>query len=500
MMGSLVDVRDVTKIFGGTRALDGVSLAVARGEIVALLGHNGSGKSTLVKILDGVQPPDGGSIDLHDTTVHVIHQSLGLIDSLSAIENLDITRRGGVHLLAPFSSARERARITRLMARFGIEINPDTPVGKLTPAQRTIVAIVRALDGWGEGEHLLVLDEPTATLHDDETAVLLDSIRSIAAEGVGVIYISHRLNEVIDLADRAVVLRNGRVAAEFLRGEYSQDDLLEVIAGDPPASVRSRTHRTVGEVVMRVSELSGAEVRGVDIQIHSGEIVGVAGLIGSGMEQLNGLIFGAMPAQTGAINVNDTSVPLGVPHRSIAAGIGYLPPDRLSRAGIREHTARENLTLPNLSPLQGWHGAISIAEETNEVDRWMERVNALPQKSSAHRLHAFSGGNQQKILLAKWLRIQPSVLLLDEPTQGVDVGAQGEIHALLREAAEAGASFVVASSDTHELAELCDRVLVMQDGRIRQELSGSQIDESAIIHAILDGRNGRTDLTQEPLQ
>lgn len=497
MTASLIDIQEVTKIFGGTRALDGVSLVVGRGEIVGLLGHNGSGKSTLVKILDRVQPPDGGIVDKHDTTVHVIHQSLGLIDTLSAIENLDIGRRGAGHLLAPFSVARERARINELLARFGVEIDPEVPVGKLTPAQRTIVAIIRALDGWADGDHLLVLDEPTATLHDDETAVLLDSIRAIAAEGVGVIYISHRLSEVIDLADRAVVLRNGRVAAEFYRGEYSQGDLLSVIAGDPATGEGSQGTHTAGEVVLRVRGLSGAEVRGVDFEVHAGEVVGVAGLIGSGMEQLNGLIFGATPPVTGIIEVGGVTIPLGKPHHSIATGMGYLPPDRLSRAGISEHTARENLTLPRLGPLRGWHGAISSAQETDEAERWMERVNALPLRSSGQRLHAFSGGNQQKILLAKWLRLQPAVLLLDEPTQGVDVGAQSEIHSLLRAAADEGAAFVVASSDTHELAGLCDRVLIIKRGQIHQELSGSQLDESAIVHAILDSRKNPTESIME---
>lgn len=492
MTASLIDIQEVTKKFGGTKALDGVSLAVGRGEIVGLLGHNGSGKSTLVKILDGVQPPDEGMVDRHSTTVHVIHQSLGLIDTLSAIENLDIGRRGAGHLLAPFSAARERTRITELLARFGVEIDPEIPVGKLTPAQRTIVAIIRALDGWADGDHLLVLDEPTATLHDDETAVLLDSIRAIAGEGVGIIYISHRLSEVIDLADRAVILRNGRIAAEYYRGEYSQEDLLAVIAGAPPTGDGiGRTH-TAAEVVLRVRDLSGFEVRGVDFNVHAGEVVGVAGLIGSGMEQLNGLIFGAAAPATGIIEIGGVTIPLGRPHRSIAAGMGYLPPDRLTRAGISEHTARENLTLAHLRPLQGWHGAISSLAETEEAERWMERVNALPVRSSGQRFHAFSGGNQQKILLAKWLRLQPSVLLLDEPTQGVDVGAQGEIHSLLRSAADEGAAFVVASSDTHELAGLCDRVLVIKDGRIHQELTGSQLDESAIVHSILDSRNNPT--------
>lgn len=488
-MTALVDIQDVVKVFGGTRALDGVSLTVNRGEVVALLGHNGSGKSTLVKILDGVQPSDSGVVELHDTSVHVIHQSLGLVDSLSAIENLDIGRPQARNLLAPFSRKRERARMAKLLARFAVQIDPETPVANLTPAQRTIIAIVRALDGFGEGEHLLVLDEPTATLHDDETAILLDSVRSLVASGVGVIYISHRLNEVMDLADRSIVLENGRVAAEFHRGSYTQNDLLDVIAGTPDPTTTGNPARRTGEVVLSVHGLSGSGVDSADLELRSGEILGVAGLIGSGMEHLNALIFGAKSPDTGTVRLGNHAQELGMPKRTIQAGMGYLPPDRLVRAGIREHTAAENLTLPHLRPLRQWHGGISSVIETQEVDQWMQKVNALPQQSAGHLLQAFSGGNQQKILLAKWLRLKPSVLLLDEPTQGVDVGAQAEIQTLLHEAAEAGAAFVVASSDTRELAELCDRVLVMHNGRIQDELTGDQLTESAIIHSILAGKS-----------
>lgn len=496
-MSALIEIEDLVKVFGSTRALDGVTLTVNRGEVVALLGHNGSGKSTLVKILDGVQPADAGEVKLHDTSVRVIHQSLGLIDSLSAIENLDIGRRNAGNLLAPFSKRRERAKIAQLLARFEIEIEPETPVENLTPAQRTIIAIVRALDGLAESNQVLVLDEPTATLHDEEIAILLDSIRSLAASGVGILYISHRLNEVIDLADRAIVLQNGRVNAEFSRNEYTQSDLLEAIACSPTPTSVAPIPRSMHGVALRVDDLHGPGAHAINFELRSGEILGIAGLIGSGMEQLNALIFGAKLPHAGTVQVHEQTIPLGTPNQSIQAGIGYLPADRLGLAGIREYTAAENLTLPYLRPLRGWHGGISAALETREAEYWMQRVKALPNNSSGHPLHSFSGGNQQKVLLAKWLRLKPSVLLLDEPTQGVDVGAQAEIRSLLHDAAAKGAAFVVASSDTRELAELCDRVLVIHDGNIHCELTGSQLSESAIIHSILAGKNIVAEATPE---
>ena len=489
MKSTLLEVTDLVKSFGATRALDGISLRVDRGEVVALLGHNGSGKSTFVKILSGVIESDSGHIDTHDTTVHVIHQSLGLIDSLSAVENIDISRRHGFGAIAPFRSLRERAHVGQLIAHFGVDIDPNVPVGRLTPAQRTIVAIVRALDGWGDGDHLLVLDEPTATLHHEETTVLLDAVRRIASDGVGVVYISHRLAEVVALADRAVVLRNGQIAAEFERGSYSQDELLDVIAGDPVDGRGSALDASeTGEVAMSVRGLVGSEVEGIDFDVHAGEVLGIAGVVGSGMEQVGALVFGATHRTAGTVTVGDRVLPGADPRVSVAAGVGYLPPDRLVRGGIAMHNVRENLTLPFLRPLRGWHGAIGARSETAEAERWMDRVRALPTRASNYELRALSGGNQQKVLLAKWLRLQPRVLLLDEPTQGVDAGAQTEIHALLRDAAARGAAVVVASSDTHELVEVCDRIVVMQDGRITAELRHDEITETTVVQAVLESR------------
>lgn len=487
MSGSLIETDRVWKSFEGVQALRGVSLRLGRGEIVALLGHNGSGKSTLVKIIDGVIDADSGEVRRGRTRVHVIHQSLGLIDSLSAIENLDIARPMGGRGLLPFRRRREAAHLATLLRRFGLRVDPDLPVGRLTNAQQTILAIVRALDGWdAEEEHVLILDEPTATLHDEETTVLLDAVRSAAAQGVGVVYISHRLQEVLDLADRAIVLRGGEVAAEHRRGEYSKADLLAVIADR--SEVRSERNRPAltGPPVLTVTELTGTTVAELSFEVRRGEIVGIAGLLGSGMEEVGSLVFGAAAPDSGTIAVEGRPIRLGDPRSAIDAGLGYLPPDRLRRGGVAAHSARENVTLPSLrSVTSPATGSIRTEAEAVEVEHWMRRVRASPLRV-AQRLSAFSGGNQQKVLLAKWLRLAPSVLLLDEPTQGVDVGAQAEIHSLIQRTADDGTAVVVASSDTHELAELCDRVLIMTDGRLTGELDHGAITEQEIIRAILD--------------
>lgn len=482
---ALIEVRGVRKAFDGARALSGVSLTVARGEIVALLGHNGSGKSTLVKILAGVLHPDAGLVERHATTVHVIHQTLGLVEGLSAIENFDIVSGRGLRAFAPIAPRKERLRVRELLGRFDAGIDPELPVRALTAAQRTIVAIVRALDGWDDGDHLLVLDEPTATLHDDEAAVLLESVRRVAAQGVGVVYISHRLGEVVGLADRAVVLRDGEVVAEHRRGAYGTDELLSAIAPARSGHAANASRRRPGEVALSVRGLRGSSVAGVDVSVRAGEVVGIAGLIGSGMEHVNSLIFGGATPAAGDVVVRGRVVRPGSPRASIRRGLGHLPADRLTRGGIAAHSARENLTLPRLAPLRAWHGGIHGRREVAEAERWMTRVGARPGSSSQRSLRAFSGGNQQKVLLARWLRLAPAVLLLDEPTQGVDVGAQREIHALLHATAADGSAILVSSSDTRELAQLCDRVVVMRGGRVGDELGGRGLTESALVHAML---------------
>lgn len=492
MTSPLLEVHALEKNYGATRALAGVSLHVNRGEVLALLGHNGSGKSTLVKSLAGVITPDAGTITTHGASLHIIHQTLGLVDSLSATENIDLTRRHGTRALAPLRPRTERADVARLVARFGTQFDPSVPVGQLTAAERTIVAIVRALDGWDEGAHVLVLDEPTATLHDEEAAILLAAVRSIAAEGVGVIYISHRLSEIAEIADRVLVLRNGSVAAEFDHDDYDTDVLLAVITGDTHAASGQRAPQASSEALLQVDSLGGAGVSEVSFTAHAGEVLGIAGVIGSGMEQLNSLIFGALPAGSGQVRVAGELLRRGSPRAAVNMGVGFLPADRLVAGGIAGHSVRENFTLPFLRPFRRWHGGLDVRRETTETEKWMATVHAMPSHAAPLELRMLSGGNQQKILLAKWLRLKPRVLLLDEPTQGVDVGAQSEIYALLRTTAEQGAAIVIASSDTHELVRVCDRILVFQDGRISAELRGAEITETAVVHSVLDDRSPAT--------
>jgi len=484
----LLAVDHLSKTFPGLKALDDVSLTVSGGEIVALVGQNGSGKSTLVKILAGVHRADpGGSIALagagtrDPSELHFIHQDLGLVGSLSTVENLDLGRSLGRGALLPAPRRAERAHAEALVAGFGARFDVTAPVASLAPAERAIVAIARALDGWTHDRNVLILDEPTAALHSDEVDRLFVAVRRVAARGAGVVFISHRLDEVLDVADRVVALRDGRVIADAPRGAIDHDDLVHLIAGDDVAT--ERVPRTIGEPVLRARAIRGRLIRGLDVEVRAGEILGVSGVLGSGREEIAPILFGAAAGDVGALEVAGRATGPLDPRRAVAAGVAYVPGDRHRRGAVMSLSARENVTLPRLRPLRhALTGRLDRRRERREVAEWMSAVRARPQEPD-RRLELFSGGNQQKVVLAKWLRNDPRVLLLDEPTQGVDIGAKAGIFELVADAAARGAGVLYCSSDAKELAEVCDRVLVMRDGELVASLAGPQLTEAGLVRA-----------------
>jgi len=492
MESPLLTVSNLSMTFPGLKALDDVSLSVRAGEIVGLLGQNGSGKSTLVKVLAGLYEPDPGSqVELNEgeigkSGIHFIHQDLGLIGSLTTVENFDLTRPLGARGLRPTAVRAERRDALKLIAEFGGAFDVDVPVSKLSAAERTIVAIARALSGWKHGANVLVLDEPTAPLHGDEVNLLFDAVREVAARGAGVVFISHRLDEVMDLVDRVVVLRDGILVADVLRADLDHDLLVRMIAG---AMVDVTTERVVqphGGHALTVRGLSGGVVRDLDFHVGVGEILGVSGAIGSGRDELADLVFGASPASSTSIEVGGRRVAHSDPRRSIRAGMGLVPGDRLRHGAVLPMSARENLTLPRLRPLTRAMGWLDRRAEDREARAWARRVGLRPENPEG-RFGQFSGGNQQKVVLAKWLRNDPVVLLLDEPTQGVDVGAKAVIFRLIAEAAENGAGILICSSDTRELAQTCDRVIVLRDGVIVAEATRPDLDEATLVSASLGG-------------
>ena len=493
----LLRLERMSKTFPGLKALDEVSLDVHSGEVVAVLGHNGSGKSTLVKILAGVYQADpGASVEgrssdgqlFSDSSagaeLHFIHQDLGLADILSTVENLGLGRQRRGRALAPVRGAAERRHARELIARFGASFDVDVPVGRLSPAQRAIVAIARAMDGWSRPDNVLILDEPTTALHGDEVQVLFEAVRRIAASGAGVVFISHRLDEVLELADRVVVLRDGRVVAEESTRHLHHDAIVTMIAGHEIAAV-DVTGGAAGDVVLAAHGISGDELADFSVQLRAGEIVGVGGILGSGREQVSPMLFGALHRRGGRVEVAGEILHAGDPAASIEAGLAYVPADRRRGGAVLGMSVRENLSLPAMRPLRRRWGRLDGQAERADAAFWMAKVGLRPLRPE-QRVSLFSGGNQQKGVLAKWLRARPRVLLLDEPTQGVDVGAKAAIYELILTAKREGAGVLLCSSDTKELVTLCDRVLILKDGRVVSEVPRAELSEARLVRDELD--------------
>jgi ribose transport system ATP-binding protein len=503
-MTPLLEIRGMSKFFPGTRALASVDLDVAGGEIHALVGQNGSGKSTLIKILAGFHQPEAGSIVRVDGDAvelghpaaarnagfRFVHQDLALVESLSVVENLALGRGFQTGAGGRILWRAERRRAREMLGSLGFGLDVRRPVGELTAAERTGVAIARALWNWEDGARVLVLDEPTATLPKAEVEILFESARRVRDRGVGVLYVSHRLDEVFSIADRVSVLRDGSKIGTYATGELDEQRLIALMLGSAITRAVSNTTATRGEPVLRAHGLCGAVLDDVDFEAHAGEVLGFAGLTGSGREELMPVLFGVRP-RNGTVQVDDDVIAPGSPREAIRRGMSLVPANRLTQGGVFDMSVRSNLTLTDLSDLRGPGGAIRTRREKREVSDWLSRLDVRPRDPDL-KMATLSGGNQQKVVIAKWLRLTPRVLLLDELTQGVDVGAKAMIHALIRQAAESGTAVVLASSDDEEICDLCDRAYVLREGRIAAELSQQEmtVDEVGRLQLSLNGSRG----------
>jgi ribose transport system ATP-binding protein len=480
-------IEHLSKTFTGQRALNDVSLTVAPGEVHALVGQNGSGKSTLIKILAGYHQPDGGGsawvddtpLTLGDGTaaatagIRFVHQDLGLVASVSAVENLALTAgyRTGFGRRIKWHEEREAAEAA-LMA-LGVDIDVKAPVASLPPSQRTAIAIARALVGWENGAKLLILDEPTATLPGDDVQRLFEVIHRLKARGVSILYVSHHLDEVFELADRVSVLRDGNLVACTEVKSLDHDGLIELIVGHTLETTTATDDGNSGKVVLSVRDLTGGTVHGIDFDVHEGEIVGLAGITGSGRENIIGLLTGQMPRDEGDVWVDGTAIKNYAPHHALKSGIAFVPAERATRGTVGTMTVRENMSLADLKP-HFVKGRLRHRKERGETTDWISRLSIKTNGSEA-LITSLSGGNQQKVMFSKALRLAPRVFMLDEPTQGIDVGAKDQIHRLVDEAAANGMATLVASTDTDELVRLCHRVIVMVDGGISRTLKGDEI-------------------------
>lgn len=486
-------IRGLSKAFGATRALVDVDLVVVSGSIHGLLGQNGSGKSTLIKVLSGYHLPDGDAeIALNgrplsdgaghgNTSLSFVHQDLGLVDTLSVTENLAVgryrTRFGRVDWAA------ERAASTRLLDRFDVRCAPDAVVGRLSEVQRALIAIVRAVDRIERAgaPGLLVLDEPTVYLPKDGVDRLFATMRSVASSGTGVLFVSHQLAEVLTITDHVTVLRGGRVVASAPTAEVDEARLVEWIVGRPMSEVYAEHPAPSSDrPAITARELTGTHAGPIDITLNRGEIVGTTGLVGSGFEEVPYLLYGASRAVAGEVDLGDRTWPAAKmsPGRSVRHRIVLVPGNRGRQSVAPGLTVGENLEGPVLT--QHRRGPFVRRRSLRAHLADLLRRYAVRPPDPDRRLGTLSGGNQQKAVVAKWLQVDPQVLLLHEPTQGVDVEARAEVFRVVAEAAGRGAAVLLASSELEDVARVCDRVLVFGQGRVVAQLSGPQLDAEAL--------------------
>ncbi len=505
-MQPLLTVRGLSKTFPGQVALSDFDVEIGAGRTHALVGQNGSGKSTFIKVLAGYHQPDPGataelagtSLRLgdggaaHDAGVRFVHQDLGLVDGFSAIENMSMgvgytTRRGG---RIDWKADTERANAA--LASLGFtDIDVTLPVGMLAPSQKTAVAVARALHGWEDNAHLLVLDEPTASLPGDDVERLFNAIRLLKARGVAILYVSHHLDEVFAIADDVTILRDGRHVATESTADLDHDRLIELMIGHRLVRSNHTSTAQVGSSAsLQVVGLSGGTIENIDLAIQPGEIVGVAGITGSGREMLAPFITGQLPSDRGSVIVDGTPIRNFAPGEAIAAGMAFVPADRTRNGVIPLHSVGHNLTLADVR--RHWRRwRLRHVDEAAEALDWVERLS-IKTLGVTPPITLLSGGNQQKVLFGRSLRLHPLVLVLDEPTSGIDVQAKDQIMQLIDRAAQDGAAVLVVSTDTDELVQVAHRVLIMAGGSIIDELSGDRLTTENVEHAQLQTTKAAT--------
>ena len=483
----MLEVRNVFKRFGGTQALSDVGMSVGRGEVVALLGENGAGKSTLIKILAGVYTADSGVVSYKgvDMThavrrmpISFIHQDLGLIDWMTVTENICLTlgysRKFG---LIEWGWARTRA--VRALEKLGADIDPDLRIQDLTRTEKSLVAIARALATDAE---ILVLDEPTASLPADEVLRLFGALRRLREHGVGMVYVSHRLDEVFEIGDRMVVLRDGKVAGERVVATTTPEETILLIVGREPSQVFKRPAEREGSPRLEIRGAWFGAVGPIDASIHAGEIVGLVGLRGAGQETVSRALFGSEPIHGGQILIDGDAVTLDSPRAAMELGVNLVCADRVGESIMPGLSVRENFFLNPLAAGRSTTSWLSPGEENAEARRLGETVGLRPNDPNL-AIELLSGGNQQKVIVGRWLHLKSKIYVFEDPTAGVDVGAKAEIYKLFDVALREGAAILIVSTDFEEVAKVCHRALVFDRGRVVRELHAGDLSISNLLAA-----------------
>ena len=497
MEAVLVEMRGITKHFPGVQALNNVDFTVQKGEILGLVGENGAGKSTLMKTLTGVHRPDAGEIvykgerlalkdtgDAYRNGISIIFQEFNLCSNLSVMENIFLGKELASKGAGLISYKKTREETRKLFRRLKIEIDPDTEVKKLGVAEQQMVEIAKALS---YDTQLLIMDEPTSSLSLSEVANLFDIVRDLKAHGISVVFISHKLDELLEITDRILVLRDGANAGELITTEATKEHIISLMVGRELNHFFSERKSSQGqEVVFEVKHLSGPpNTKDVSFQLHRGEILGLAGLMGAGRTELAKLLIGAEKKTAGATILKNREVQIESPVTAVDCGIAYLPEDRKNLALILPMSTQENLSMSIHKQIKKLFNFIDHKQEVaichQYVDRLQIKISSLKQV-----VKNLSGGNQQKVVIGKWLATNPVILILDEPTRGIDVGAKAEVHRIITELADEGVSILLISSELPEILHISDRILVMHDGRITADLLRKDADQETIMKAAVN--------------
>jgi len=491
----------IHKHFGDAHVLKDVSIELHRGKVIALLGENGSGKSTLIKILSGFYEADpGGEIrvgghplptpvtpsEAHASGLRFVHQDLGLVEEMSISDNVSFVAGYGTPTIGAIRRRENRERVTGILGRLDLDWDPKTAVSELSPAQRTMLAISRVLDDRSadESPRVLVLDEPTASLPATEVALVFDAIRRVTGAGGTVLYVSHRIDEVLEIADELIVLRDGRIITQQSSQGLSHEDIVSLLLGRALERVQQRTHaeylavEKAEEILLTLRGIGGTTVQSVDLDVRKGEIVGIGGLSGCGRSELVRLIAGAQQPTRGTMTLAGKPYAPASPGQAIKAGVTYVPEDRRNHGCIGELSLQQNLTLLDFSSFSSAF-FLNKRKESREAKLLIERFDIRPPDAT-RPIAKFSGGNQQKAVLAKALRVGPKIIVLDEPTQGIDIGAKNDISARILELARTGTTVILASSEQSELAALCDRLIILDRGEVKAVLDQDAISPDRI--------------------
>ncbi len=491
-----IELHDIHKRFGETEVLRGIDLTVEGGEVLALVGENGAGKSTLTRIVSGAYRPDAGRIvvDGHDVVftgpqdamghgIQVIYQEFrqNIFPNLTVAENLFTLDEQAEFGRVLVSKRRMRAKARELLDLIGLDVDPATPVHRLSVAQTQMLEMAKTA---GHDARLLILDEPTAALDEQESERLFEQIERLRASGVAIVYISHRLEEVFRLSQRVVVLRNGSVALERPTAELDEREVVTAMVGRTIEDFYPKETHTRDDVVLSVRDLAGPDFDDVSFDVRAGEVVGIGGVFGCGKGSVLRALFGLVPTTAAAVSVDGTTYHPSAPQAAIDAGIGYVPPDRQAEGLCLQQSVSDNISMASLSRYSTGP-YVHRGRERAETTRIIEQLSIRTASPSAP-VGSLSGGNQQKVLFGGWVLTHPKVLMMEEPTRGVDVGAKAEIYRIINEQAAAGVAVVIVSSDLPELVAMSDRLLVMRQGHVVAELTDDDLTEHKLLEHALE--------------